>query len=228
MDRISAGQAVYAEKDEFDVLVANTPSLIRKSFELRHQVYCVERRFLEGFGGLEYDGFDEHSEHLVLVSRRSRAVIGTVRLVRGIPSRPDRSYPMQLVSPSGLLREAPLATTAEVSRFAISKERRNSISAPLLRLALIQGLVRRSAELGITHWCAVMERSLLRLLAGSAIHFRPLGPSVEYHGIRQPCLTELAEMLDRVARERPELWAYLTGQNVLLGRAAPVARRLAA
>jgi hypothetical protein len=52
-----------------------------------------------------------------------------------------------------------------------------SLSSPsIMRLGLVQGLVRISQELGLTHWCAVMEPSLLRLLRRTAIHFEPLAP----------------------------------------------------
>jgi N-acyl-L-homoserine lactone synthetase len=223
---MSIAEAVFAGRDEFEVVVADTPSLIRQSFELRHQVYCVERRFLPGIAGLEFDEFDRHSKHVVLLSRQTGAVVGTVRLVLPNPERPERSFPMQLVTPPETLRGLPLGTMAEISRFAISKERRSSLAAPLLRLALMRGVVQASE--GLTHWCAVMERSLLRLLATSAIHFHNVGPVVNYHGLRQPCFNDITELLDRVAEEQPEFWAYLTDCTPFYVPRAAVGARIAA
>ncbi len=214
MTAVSVAEAIFAVQEEFDVRVADTPSLVRQAYELRHQVYCVERGYLGGSAGLEVDEFDERSEHVVLVSRDSDEVIGTVRLVLGSPERPEDSFPMQRVCRPGTLSQLPIETTAEVSRFAISKTRRSGTAAPLMRLGLVQGLVRLSGDLGITHWCAVMERSLLRLLLSSSIQFRPLGPVVDYHGPRQPCFNSLTRLLDRVAIERPEVWSFLTGSQL--------------
>ena len=80
----------------------------------------------------------------------------------------------------------------------------------MMRLGLIQVLLQMSAQYGITHWCAVMEPTLLRMLAGMAIRFNPIGPPVEYHGLRQPCSCNIAEILQAVTRERPAFWEVLT------------------
>jgi N-acyl amino acid synthase of PEP-CTERM/exosortase system len=68
-----------------------------------------------------------------------------------------------------------------------------------------------SVEHGITHWCATMEPTLLRLLAAMSIRFEPLGPLVRYHGTRQPCYCEVGPMLQRVKNEQRPLWEVLTG-----------------
>jgi N-acyl-L-homoserine lactone synthetase len=118
---------------------------------------------------------------------------------------------MQQVCAPNTFRDLPFKGMAEVSRFAISKERRtvSVAAASLSRLALVQGLVQLSHNIGVTHWCAMMERSLLRLLRASAIHFTPLGEPVEYHGLRQPAYCEVTTMLDRMAYEQPEIWRFI-------------------
>lgn len=210
MKRLSIADAISVVRDEFDVLDADTPSLINQSYQLRYQVYCVERGFLSASSGLEIDEFDPHSRHIVIVSRDTDRVIGSVRMVLGSHHRGQGSFPMQLASSSGLLDHLPLGSTAEISRFAISKERRHGLSSVLLRLGLVQGLVRVSRQLGITHWCAIMEPTLLRLLCRNSIYFHALGPLVEHHGLRQPCSSALSELLERVANEQPEVWDYLS------------------
>jgi ABC-type multidrug transport system ATPase subunit len=54
------------------------------------------------------------------------------------------------------------------------------------------------------------KTTLLRMLAGMAIRFKPIGPPVEYHGLRQPCICSIAEILQAVKRERPAFWELLT------------------
>jgi N-acyl-L-homoserine lactone synthetase len=227
MNQMSLTEAVFAVRDEYEVVVADEPSLIRQSFRLRHQVYCVERGFLDGIGDLEYDEYDSHSRHVVLISREIGQIVGTVRMVLPSSDEPDNSFPLQAVCRPRLLGDIPIESTVEISRFAISKERRSGLSTGLMRLGLVQGLVRLSHELGMTHWCAVMERPLLRLLQSNSIHFQALGPLVDYHGPRQPCFSELGALLDRVGNEQPDVWDYLT-QNGRFCSTEPSSRSLAA
>jgi hypothetical protein len=123
---------------------------------------------------------------------------------------------MQCICDPSLLHGLPMATMAEVSRFAISKQLRGA-SSTLMRLALIQGLFRISYESGLTDWCATMENSLLRILKSSAIHFRPLGPLVEYHGPRQPCCANIAEVVARMRVDRPGIWDFATNHGLYYG-----------
>jgi N-acyl amino acid synthase of PEP-CTERM/exosortase system len=58
-----------------------------------------------------------------------------------------------------------------------------------------------------------MERTLLRLLRSSGIHFEAVGPMVEYHGLRQPAVADLGALLARMEREQPTVWDFITGSG---------------
>jgi hypothetical protein len=150
--------------------------------------------------------------------------MGTVRLV--LPKSPagGDDFPIQHVCDLTLLSGLPKATIGEVSRFALPKDRGICISADvrsLLRLALIQGAVWLSAEAGHTHWLAVMEPTLLRLLRATGLHFVPVGPPVVYHGLRQPAVAELVPTLARLAREQPIVWDFVTQGGTLFSPRRP-------
>jgi N-acyl amino acid synthase of PEP-CTERM/exosortase system len=85
----------------------------------------------------------------------------------------------------------------------------------MVRLGLIHGIVRLSHEMGLTHWCAIMEPALLRLLQMNAIRFNPLGPTVEYHGIRQPTYGHIKTVLNRIRCEQCDVWNYITWGGLL-------------
>ena len=68
----------------------------------------------------------------------------------------------------------------------------------------------------MTHWCAVMEPTLLRMLYAMGICFTPIGPLVEYHGQRQPCTGDIAQMLNGVKRERPDFWDVITSGGIFV------------
>jgi N-acyl amino acid synthase of PEP-CTERM/exosortase system len=223
----------------FMAIAANTPALVRQAQEIRYQVYCVEHQFedpSEHLNGRESDRFDAHSVHSLLIHRPSGQAMGTVRLVLPRRDQPDKSFAIQLLKEPSALEEGgffPLASTGEVSRFSISKHFRRRTGdtlcsepveevdpsdrrkGPLMRLGLIQALVRMSEQNGITHWCATMEPKLLRMLANMSIHFINLGDPVEYHGLRQPCYCRIDTVLNRVKYERPDYWEVLTDGGTL-------------
>jgi N-acyl amino acid synthase of PEP-CTERM/exosortase system len=220
----------------FDVVAADTPELLDRAYRLRYQVYCRERGFEDASSfpeQKETDLYDAHAVHSVIISRYDDSVLGTVRLVLPDASKPDASFSMQ-----DLCRHAKLtrtlsrsfSTTAEISRFAIAKATRKlpagtggsvkgrmrqsdekaGITRPSIVLGLMRAIVRMSRAQGITEWLAVMEPSLLRHLARFAIYFQPVGPLVEYHGMRQPSQANIRILLERMRKERPDVWAYIT------------------
>ncbi len=220
----------------FDVVHADTPELRRQAHQIRYRVYCLETGFEDAQAfpdGLEKDAFDTHSAHALLIHRASATAMGTVRLVLPLAHAPDASFAVQGVAGDASMRDGsafPLGSTAEVSRFCISRTFRRRAgdtlydqpenagtgdagdrrSGPLMRLGLIQALVRMSARHGITHWCAVMEPTLLRMLDAMAIRFTRVGPPIEHHGLRQPCYCRIDEALEAVKKERPAFFDVLT------------------
>jgi N-acyl amino acid synthase of PEP-CTERM/exosortase system len=235
-----AAEATLAELywNWFDVRIADTVDLYDAIFRLRYLVYCVENPFedpSQSPDGRESDAYDHHAIHSLLIYRPTGLPAGTVRLVLPMPDDLDRSFALQHVCSHPLLRDRarfPVESMAEVSRFCVSKGFRRRLSdgslmggelegfvkvphderrvLPHLTLGLIESLVRMSVDNGITHWCAVMEPTLLRLLTRLGIHFEPIGPLVDYHGRRQPCYIPLEVLLPRVQRERPDVWDVIT------------------
>jgi len=221
-----------AFQSRFEVVKADTPELIRQAHAIRYQVYCSEHDFLpiENSLGIETDEFDSHAVHTLLFHRATGAAMGTVRLIMPLVNVPERSFVVQrLLGASALaeLHSLPVHSMAEVSRFSISRQYRRLTahpadcnSGPLMRLGLFQGLVRMSMEHGITHWCALMEPTLLRMFSAMAIRCQPLGPLVEFHGLRQPCYLDVYAMLDSLRRERPAFWEIMTNKGALRSCAA--------
>ncbi len=198
--------------DEFAVEIVESEWQLKEAYRLRYQTYCVERGYEASTTGLEIDQFDHRARHVILRHRRSGEAAGTVRLVLPDPEAPLNSLPMQRLCEAHHLRSLPFSSTAEISRFAVPKQSRNMApaSAALMRLGLMRGLLKMSRELNLTHWCAVMERSLLRLLQSTAMHFHPAGPLVEHHGVRQPSYANIENILARTRREQTAIWDYAT------------------
>ncbi len=204
-----------AEVDDCLVLSADTPELRDKVYRLRYQVYCLERQYEPGEDGRECDEYDSKARHILLIHRSTGESIGTVRVV--VPQRRGDlgTLPMARVAGMQPLQWLPPATTGEVSRFAISKRRRMSCNAgAMVRLGLMKGLFRVSVEMGLTHWCAIMEPTLKRLLSFNGIHFQSIGPLVDFHGFRQPVYCSIDETFDHVRVTQPDLWYWATDGGV--------------
>ncbi len=220
----------------FEVVLADTQELLDRVHKIRYQVYCVENPFedpAENPGGYEIDVYDERSVQSLLIHRQSEEVAGTVRLIlpSGDAAAPD--FPIQTacadlrVWPENLM---PAASTAEISRFTMAKSFRRRIgdkqyangggqadkgpkragnrrSSPFIMLGLVRAMVKMSEANGITHWCAVMDPPLLRLLSRiGGVHFTPVGPMVDYHGWRQPCYGKCSEIYAAFRKRRPDMW----------------------
>lgn len=228
----------------YSVVPADTEDLVKETFRLRYQVYCVENEFenpAESSHRLETDEFDSNSVHSIIKYNKTNQCIGSVRMV--LPNAHDhtRSFPVQKICNHSIFTDRKLFSVyrpIEISRFCLSKSLRvtaisckhsciklasqqASFSPTLLNqygpiLGLIRGLIQMSCEYQVTHWFAIMEPSLIRLLAKFSIYFKPIGTLINYHGMRQPCYIELSELLRRVQSEQLQVWEVLTDRGDLL------------
>ena len=219
----------------FEIVLAETDEQRRAAFRLRYEVYCVEHPFEDpekNPGGMETDAHDSDALHALLTHRLSGNLVGTVRLILPRRGKDHISLPIRDVCHQQvMIRDNPAlpwSHTAEISRFAISKSFRRrsneetSVGSfttqgedarriiPNTSLGLMQAIVMMAAKAGVTHLCAVMEPTLLRMLRRLGICFIPAGPQVDYHGWRQPCYADLDVLLTRIWLERTDVWELIT------------------
>jgi N-acyl amino acid synthase of PEP-CTERM/exosortase system len=220
----------------FTVVTVNNSKLLDQVYRLRHQVYCVEKRFEdpdEHLDGRETDEHDDISKHILLLHKKSGAAVGTARIIIPHLGTAWRPLPIQQVLESKFRQEferLPIQRTAEISRFAVSKEFRRwwrethcaaadscppggSNEQQLMRyitFGLLHHIVQLSIEHGIAYLSAVMEPSLIRMCAKLGLEFEPIGGLVEYHGIRQPCVAILADLIERSRDRLTPLWQFVS------------------
>lgn len=236
----------------FDVVRVRSPQLLDAVYRLRYQVYCVEHAFedlAEHPDGREIDACDRHAVHAALIHRESRAVVGTVRIVLPEAEGGAAGLPiMGLVDEPVRRRFADFAEhgMAEVSRYAVTKlfrtgglqnpaagrpaQASNSPSAerrlmPYLTLGLLRAAIGLCREEGMASMAAVMEPTLLRLLTRFGVYFTPIGPLVDYHGRRQPCIIAVDAMEDGIVDKSSDFGETVRGplreesENVALAAA---------
>ena len=233
MNDIVDSDFAWRYSEYFNIERADSPALIEEAYRLRYQVYCLEHPFenaAEHSDERERDEDDDRSVHTLLVHRQTGAFAGTVRAILPKEGRPlpiDRILASQ---DGGLTNRFPAHSTAEISRFAVSKEFRRRRGEdrypdanvpgaapampterqmiPYITFGLIRGVVEVCRDHGISHICAVMEPALIRILGRFGLHFKKIGHLVEFHGIRQPCVARIADLVERNRAEGTLLWQY--------------------
>lgn len=70
----------------FEVVIADTPSLLEVVFRMRYQKLCIDMS-VPGYesslypDGQEKDNYDDHSSHVLIRHRQTNEYIGTTRLI---------------------------------------------------------------------------------------------------------------------------------------------------
>ena len=202
---------------------------LEEVFRLRYKVYCDEKGFErpeDHPGGLERDQFDSHSLHFIATNDTNQ-VVATMRLILNS----EKGFPIEKHCEIGKdLSSLDRSRVGEISRLVVSKEycRRTEdtliySSVPKLEVpvtnafkdrrrgqGIVIGLYKliyiESKKIGITHWFAVMAKGLNLLLKKMGIIFIPVGPEVDYHGLRTPYLGSIEEIEAEVSRVNPDLF----------------------
>jgi N-acyl amino acid synthase of PEP-CTERM/exosortase system len=236
---------VAAFHEYFEIVVADTPELLKEAFSLRYYIWCITERYFDASSyqdQLEKDEFDERSVHILLRHRSSDTFVGTARLILSNSKFKDSKLPIELHTHfySEFTDFKPLRPyTAEISRLAIRNDflkRKedlyfgNSINTmenfkrargrrfPHPMLALMVGLIQICAKLKIYYWFSAMTPALNRLLGFYGMQHDPIGPFVDYYGLRRPYYISLFDMLERMFIRHPDIWELVTDS----GRIWPV------
>lgn len=126
----------------FQVLIADTPDLMKKVHQIRYEVFCREFHFEREEdcpGGLEQDDYDAQSVHCLIIHRSSNLPAGCIRLIHTRPDDPAALLPIErycstsfypgATHPSRLPRQG----LCEISRLAVSghfRKRRGESESP--------------------------------------------------------------------------------------------------
>jgi N-acyl amino acid synthase of PEP-CTERM/exosortase system len=205
---------------------------MQRAFELRFQIYCLERGFLPAAGypdQRETDASDASSAHFCAFNAHQE-LVGYVRLVPPDAAQrfPFESHCDALLKGAAL---APPAQAAEISRLMVRhdyRRRRGDVlegvtvaedrariaqelrdHSPQILLSLYRQMYAYSLAKGIRYWYAAMERPLARALTHMHFPFRQIGPVSDYYGKVAPYLGDLRELEAHLDRRDPALKVWM-------------------
>lgn len=134
---------VAAFNEYFEVIDVCSPELLRRAFQLRYQVYCIEQR-APGFEASKYptemesDHYDRHSSHILLRHRPSGEFVGTARLILPDQLDPKKLLPTEQhtrLDPALIdMSKVPRRHTGEISRLVVIRRFARRRDEPLRAL----------------------------------------------------------------------------------------------
>lgn len=122
----------------FNIQLAESPETINEVFEVRYQVYCIDRPFEDpnSFADRrEHDTYDSRSSHALIRHRMTGDNVATVRLVMAGDNPGQANFPMEGPCVHRMDQHAQNAFAgarreqiAEISRMAVSREFRRRLN----------------------------------------------------------------------------------------------------
>ena len=186
----------------YEVILADTEESKNIHYNLRYQIFCLEKGFEEANkfkDEMEKDIHDDNAIHFIV--KGNNRWIGSFRLVI------DQfgNLPFQKVSAldsSQFLHRS--LEIAEFSRLGILRPfqklrngqppKESSISESEIMLKMIHAGVDYCRTNGVGHIIILCRRSISRVLNQFGLKARPIGPAVFHHGPRIPFAFNLADM----------------------------------
>lgn len=190
-------------QSRFYFKVADSNFELEKSYRLRYNVYCQEKKWLAEYDcpdGLEKDTYDEYAVNVIALDEDFE-VVGLMRILqqKNYGTLPFEKHP-------SLQGNKVMATSvAELSRFIVRSEKYSmNITKGLLRQ-----VYRTSLDLGLENWTIVIEPSLIRLLKIFGWYFDPVSQPTKYFGaFTQVALGNIKHSESMWPETKPELETY--------------------
>lgn len=187
--------------NKYQAILADTEESRKIHYNLRYQVYCLEKGF-ESAGKfedqLEKDEYDDKSVHFLIKEQKSGRWLGTARLVMAEPDElPLREFTK--IKDSNMRSDDD--KVAEFSRLSILSNYRQTGKSKFNvgrseEPEILLGLIRAARayclkEADIRNWHFLCRRSIKRILSRVGINMSVIGPPCQHRGTRFPFLMKL-------------------------------------
>lgn len=158
----------------YEYRIVNTDEEKKLIYELRYDVYCKEKKWLDSSNYpecLENDKYDKNSIHFGAFDVNN-TLVGSVRLIL-----PTNELPLPIEG-TFEIDLAPNQKRFEISRLVIPQDRRGFT----VFNGLIEALYYWGVENKITHVYAILENGLLKYTRRKCLPFNPMKEGKDYFG----------------------------------------------
>jgi N-acyl amino acid synthase of PEP-CTERM/exosortase system len=192
----------------YEVMLADTPEAKTIHYNIRYQVYCLEKGYEppEKFSNaMEMDDYDERAVHFAVKCRRTDQWMGAFRIIVDSPANLPMNKMTPLESSEALRNNDRLA---EFSRLAIlrpfqnlqGKDRQDlAVDEPEILQQMVLAGFQYARIQGLSSIVYLCKRSLARVLNRFGIPTVGIGSAILHRGVRYPYMSEL-EFLDQYDR----------------------------
>lgn len=203
----------------YEVVLAETPEAKTIHYNIRYQVYCLEKGYEppEKFtNAMEMDDYDEGAAHFIVRCRRSDQWMGAFRVIVDTPAYLPINRMTKLESCESL---QDCERLAEFSRLAILRPFQNlqgkdrldtAVDEPEILQQMVLAGFQYARVQGLSNIVYLCKRSLARVLNRFGIPTAGIGPAILHRGVRYPYMSDLA-FLDKYDRI-----IYRGGQDLVM------------
>lgn len=202
--------------DKYQVFLADTEESKKIHYQLRYQVYCLDKGFeaAEDFPDeMEIDEYDHNAVHFIVKDKRNGQWLAAMRLVI---SSPDQLPLRKVVAINDAETIDQIPKVAELSRLSVLEDFRytpcpkdeNSIrpTGPELILGLLRAGKLYCQCNGIEHWLFLCRNSLAHILKRSGLNVHKIGPKCNYRGPRFPFRMNILNAFDDVHEAHEDMF----------------------
>lgn len=156
---------IYMEVGPFILKTVSSVDELKEALELRYQIFHREMIGRGNETGIDVDEFDFHCDHLIIIEKRSQAIVGTYRLNCSLYN--DKFYSAQEFNISKILAQP--GVKLELGRACIHKDYRRGLVISLLWRGIAQYMTVTDAQ--ILFGCASIKTEEPRQAALLLEHF---------------------------------------------------------
>ena len=201
----------------YEVVLANTAASQKIHFNLRYQIYCIEKGFEEAKqfpDGLEKDEYDDRAVHFLIKHKADHQWVGTFRLII------DKFHDLPISQHAHIAhahQADPQKAVVEFSRLGIlrpfqkhsQKIARDSEDPDLcIVFNAISAGIEYSRKCGSHKIYFLCRRSLIRVVNKMGIKTHQVGDKTVYRGTRYPYKLDLADFPLRLFETRHALQEF--------------------
>lgn len=244
--------AASAFNSHFSIIDTDTEENLKLAFQMRHEIFCVQRKFdMDHDGDLEYDAYDDHAHSFMIRHNPTQKLIGVGRIIYADPNNPRKSFPMQnyldpaLLQEHNIWNENDVQKTVEISRLGILREYA-SLKSPIYKetrsliLPSLKKNIHNIGKLGL--YRGVFDYTLNRAASENCIFatdpfllkrfsdigfraYHKMGKNIDISGEVSPIHFNIRDMLTDAYENTPLNWAIATDNGHILNTASSTSTR---